>query len=198
MTRRQILAVAASAPAVLSAQSAAVATDKPMKNIGMAPTAVALRSRANRQSFDMVEHCHTLGLGSAQTRLSSTEPEALKSFRAKAEGYNMRTILSAPLPKTENDIAAYDDAVKAAKEAGAILMHAALTGRRYEEYPTLQTFKIHFAQCQKMVSLAEPILRKHKMKLAVENHKGWRAAEQAEWIKRVGSEYIGVCFDFGN
>jgi sugar phosphate isomerase/epimerase len=49
-----------------------------------------------------------------------------------------------------------------------------------------------------MVSLAEPILRKHKMKLAVENHKGWRAAEQAEWIKRVGSEYIGVCFDFGN
>ena len=41
-------------------------------------------------------------------------------------------------------------------------------------------------------------MRKHRIRLAIENHKGWRAAEQAAWIKRVGSEYVGVCFDFGN
>ncbi|MGH9723421.1 MAG: sugar phosphate isomerase/epimerase family protein [Bryobacteraceae bacterium] len=28
--------------------------------------------------------------------------------------------------------------------------------------------------------------------------KGWRAAEQADWMKRVSSEWVGVCFDFGN
>jgi len=36
------------------------------------------------------------------------------------------------------------------------------------------------------------------MKLAIENHKGWRAAEQVAWLKRLGSEWVGVCLDFGN
>lgn len=197
MTRRQMLRVAASAPALMAMKPAAAA-GKPLRNLGVAPTAVVLRARANRASFDIVEHCHSLGAGAAQTRLSSNDPEVVRKFRQKAEGYEMRTILSAPLPKTENEVEAFDVAVKAAKEAGAVAMHAALTGRRYEQYPTLEAFKAHFAQCQKMVSLAEPVLRKHKMRLAVENHKGWRAAEQAEWIKRTASEWVGVCFDFGN
>jgi sugar phosphate isomerase/epimerase len=55
-----------------------------------------------------------------------------------------------------------------------------------------------FEQSQKMVALAEPVLKKHRMKLAIENHKGWRAAEQAAWMKRLGSEWVGVCLDFGN
>ena len=55
MTRRQILAVAAAAPTVFNARPAR-ANGAPLKNMGMAPTAVALRSRADRQSFDMVEH----------------------------------------------------------------------------------------------------------------------------------------------
>jgi len=48
------------------------------------------------------------------------------------------------------------------------------------------------------VELAEPVLRKYKIKLGIENHKGWRSAEQAAWMKRLGSEWVGVCLDFGN
>jgi len=48
------------------------------------------------------------------------------------------------------------------------------------------------------VALAEPILRKHRIALALENHKGWRAVEHAAWLKRVGSEWLGVHLDFGN
>jgi sugar phosphate isomerase/epimerase len=44
----------------------------------------------------------------------------------------------------------------------------------------------------------EPVLRKHQIKLAIENHKGWRSDEQAAWLKRLGSEWVGVCLDFGN
>ena len=36
------------------------------------------------------------------------------------------------------------------------------------------------------------------MRLGIENHKGWRSAEQAAWLKRVSSEWVGVHFDFGN
>ena len=47
-------------------------------------------------------------------------------------------------------------------------------------------------------ALAEPVLRKYRIRLGIENHKGWRSAEQAAWFKRVGSEWVGVHFDFGN
>jgi len=49
-----------------------------------------------------------------------------------------------------------------------------------------------------MVQLAEPVLRKHQMRLNLENHKGWRSAEQAAWLRKLGSEWVGVHFDFGN
>src|ERR1043166_6355268 len=42
------------------------------------------------------------------------------------------------------------------------------------------------------------MLRKHRLRLGIENHKGWRSAEQAAWLKRVSSEWVGVHFHFGN
>src|SRR5262249_51411066 len=59
-------------------------------------------------------------------------------------------------------------------------------------------FKADFERCQRTVALAEPVLAKNRLRLAIENHKGWRAAEQAAWMKRVGSEWVGVHLDFGN
>jgi 3-oxoisoapionate decarboxylase len=197
MTRREALAVAASAPAWLSV-SPAQGGAKPLRNLGGAPTAFALRSRANRPTFDMLEHCHALGMGAVQTRLPANDPETVRKFRQRLEGYDMRAILAAPLPKQPGDVDAFEAAVAAAKEAGAFAMHTALTQRRYEEFKTFDAFKAHFDQCQTSVTLAEPVLRKHRIKLAIENHKGWRAAEHAAWITRVSSEWVGVCFDFGN
>ena len=73
-----------------------------------------------------------------------------------------------------------------------------MTGRRYEDMNTFEEFRQNFERCQKSVALAEPVLRKHRMRLGIENHKGWRSAEQAAWMKRVSSEWVGVHFDFGN
>ena len=73
-----------------------------------------------------------------------------------------------------------------------------MTGRRYEDMNTLEDFRQNFERCQKSIALAEPVLRKHRMRLGIENHKGWRSAEQAAWLKRVSSEWVGVHFDFGN
>ena len=84
-----------------------------------------------------------------------------------------------------------------AKEAGIISLHTAMTQRRYEQFDSLAAFQENFDRCKKTVALAEPVLRKYRMPLGIENHKGWRAAEQAAWIKSTGSEWIGVHFDFG-
>jgi sugar phosphate isomerase/epimerase len=193
LTRRQVLAAAGSA-ALLRAQ-------KSFPRMGGAPTAFSVRARAARegnQPFDIVEHCHGLGLGGVETSRPPATPDAVKSFRQKLEGYNMRVIFNVALPRTKEDLDAFDTGVKAAKDAGAIAVHAAMTQRRYEQFDAFEPFKKSFEQNQLSVSFAEPVLRKYKIRLAIENHKGWRAAEQAAWLKRLGSEYVGVCLDFGN
>lgn len=197
MTRREVLAAAVTAPALLSVPSA-YGQSKPLQNMGGTPTAFSLRARANKGTFDMLEHCHSLGLGAVQTRLAANDAATVKSFRTRLEKYAMRAVLASPLPKDASEVAAFETGLVAAKEAGAFAVHAAMTGRRYEDFDTFDTFKANFERCKASVALAEPVLRKHKMKLAIENHKGWRAAEQAAWITKLGSEWVGVCLDFGN
>ena len=96
----------------------------------------------------------------------------------------MRVIISLSPPKEDRAVAAYEAAIKAVAELGAVTTHASFTGRRYEEFDTFEAFKASFERHKKSVELAEPILRRHKVKLAIENHKGWRAAEHAAWVKR--------------
>lgn len=202
MTRRRMLGVAGSAVASLSMNPApAEADERQLRNMGGAPAGFPARSRVARETgkpFDFVEYCHSLGFGVVETRLESTEPEAVKKFRQKLDSYNMRAILDARLPKDASAVPAFDAWVKAAAEAGAMSLHAAMTQRRYEQFDTFDAFKKDFDRCQATIVLAEPILRKYQMRLGIENHKGWRAAEQAAWMKRVSSEWIGVHFDFGN
>jgi 3-oxoisoapionate decarboxylase len=169
--------------------------------MGGTPTAFALRSRAARESgnaFDMVGHCHGLGLGGVQLNPPSTDPEKVKRFRRRLEDYGMHLICNPRLPRQQEELEPFEVQVKAFKEAGATALHAAMTGRRYEDFDSLDPFKQMFEQCQKSVALAEPILRKHRMRLGIENHKGWRSAEQVAWLKHLGSEWVGVCLDFGN
>jgi sugar phosphate isomerase/epimerase len=110
----------------------------------------------------------------------------------------MRCIVSVAPPRTDAAVAAYDAAVAAARELGAVTTHASFTARRYEEFDSFEAFRTSFEAHKKSVERAEPILRRYKVKLAIENHKGWRAAEHSAWVKQVGSEYVGVCYDFGN
>ncbi len=193
-TRREFLAVACSAPVLLAAA--------PQKlRLGGAPTAFALRSRAAREAntpFDIIEHCHAIGLGGVEMTLPSTGADAVRSLRERLASYDMYLVGNARLPKEPGDVADFEAQVRANKEAGALALHAALTGRRYEVFDTLDAFKQHFEQCQKSVALAEPVLRRHRMRLAIENHKDWRFAEHVAWIKRVSSEWVGTCVDFGN
>ena len=201
MTRREILALASSAPAWLrSISAAAPAPDNPPR-MGGTPSAFMLRiqaSRAGGQPFDMVEHCHSLGLAGVQMNPPSMEPDAIKKFRARLEGYNMYLVCDPRLPHQKSDLDAFETEVKTYKEAGAVAFHAALTGRRYEDFDSFGPWKRMFEGVKASVELAEPVLEKYQMRLGIENHKGFRSAEQAAWLKRLGSEYVGVCFDFGN
>src|SRR5262249_23428766 len=192
MTRREMLASAAAALAIPPAH----AETPRSPNLGAAPTGFGLHRRA--EAVDLIDLAHSFSLGVVETRLISNDADAVRAMRQKTESFGMRVILDTPLPRAENDVERFDTAVSACKNAGAISLHAAMTQRRYEEFDTFDAFKAKFEACQKQVTWAEPVLRKHRIKLGIENHKGWRSVEQAAWMKRVSSEWIGVHLDFGN
>ena len=195
ITRREMLVTTGSTIAWLA--SARLSGAEPvLKNMGGEGPGFANRNRAG--GFDIVEHCHSLGLGVVRVNVPQGGPDAVRALRKKLDTSGMRCIVSVAPPRTDAAVAAYETSIAAARELGAVTTHASFTQRRYEEFDTFEAFKTSFEAHKKSVERAEPILRKHKVKLAIENHKGWRAAEHAAWVKQVGSEYVGVCYDFGN
>lgn len=188
-------------PSLARADAPGAAAAQGAPRMGGTPSAFGARSRSGRgggKPFDIIEHCHSIGLAGIQTNPPSTDAAEIKKFRQRLEAYNMHLVCDPRLPRQDTDVAAFETQVRAYKDAGAVMFHAAMTGRRYEDFDALEPFKQMFEQAKQTVQRAEPILRKHQMKLAIENHKGWRAAEQAAWMKSLGSEWVGVCLDFGN
>lgn len=195
MTRRDVLLAAA---ALTTRIARAESNPYGKRGMGGSPTAFSAWLRAN-QGADFIDHCHSIGLGGAELRGGPpTDPAEFAKMRDKLQSYDMHVIFNIRMPNTEADLPAYEAAVKAASEVGAYGLHAAMTQRRYEQFTSLDAYKKSFEHNQAQIALVEPILRKHKVRLAIENHKGWRAVEQAAWMKRLSSEYVGVHLDFGN
>lgn len=150
-------------------------------------------------ALDLLEHCGKIGAGGIQTLTKDWTADFVKSLRGRKEKLGMYIEGSIAVPSSAEDIIRFENELKRAKEAGvSIVRTVCSSGRRYEAYHTLEEFKIAKLKAVANLQLAEPILRKHKMKLAVENHKDWLATEHVEIIKKLNSEYIGVTLDFGN
>ncbi len=202
ITRRSWLRTAGTAGPLLCAGPALTAWENQLlRNFGGAPAGFPVRFRVAREGgkpFDFVEHCHDLGMGVVEMRPETLDANTAATLRKKVDGYGMRLILDIRLPRNANELSTYEATLRNAKEAGAISMRTAMTQRRYEQWHTLAEFQSAFEQSQKTIELVEPILRKHRLRLGIENHKGWRSAEHAAWMNRLGSEWVGVHFDFGN
>ena len=203
MTRRELLMAAGSAALFSSVANAAPVVPNPngRRGVGAAPAGFGQRVRANRAAtppVDWIEYCHSLGFGAVETQVPPTTPEEIASMRDKIQTYDMHVIFNVRLPQNAADLPAYEAGIKAVQQVGGYGTHAAMTGRRYEVFNDFETFRKSFEQNKATIEMVEPILRKYKVKLAIENHKGWRSAEQAAWLKKLSSEYVGVHFDFGN
>ena len=150
-------------------------------------------------ALELLDHCHQLGAGGVQVIVNGWSEDFARSVRDKREKLGMYLEGSIGVPKTAADVPTFEQAVVRAKEAGAhILRTVCSSGRRYEILHSPQAFAEMRASALASLQLAEPILKKHKVKLAVENHKDWRAPELAAMLKQLDSEWIGVTLDFGN
>lgn len=202
-TRRAVLQATAAA-SLSSAASAATSPSRVLKNMGSAGPGLTARIRATQaagKKWDIVEYCHEKGLGAAHISVpANLDAAEAKRIRDQIEKYDMRLTVGLRTPKSDTDLAAYEASVKALAEMNGrvVCVHDPFSGRRYEQFKSAAEFHQFDAACKAAVRRAEPILRKYRMPLAIENHKGWRAQELAEWVKSTGSEYVGVCLDLVN
>jgi sugar phosphate isomerase/epimerase len=176
-------------------------------HLGVVQYSYALRLSADRAAgkpgfrdpLTFVEHCHELGAGGLQIGIGTHEKEYLARLRKKLDAYGMDLEGEVRLPKDRADGARFMAEVRSAREAGAkVLRTVLLGGRRYEQFASTADFRRAREQAEQSAALAEPIIAKHDMLLAIENHKDYRAGELMDLLKRLDSRHVGACVDTGN
>ena len=180
MTRRSFLCTPALAAMAAPAGKMAVAST------------CYLTVRRPKDTLEFLEHCHSLGAAGIQMGVASTEPEYLKRLRERAEQYGMWLELMGGLKQA-------DAALAAAKEVGAgCVRMGCLGGRRYETFNSMADWKKFVADSRASLTTAVRTAEKHKIHIALENHKDWTIDEMIALLKEYSSEYLGACIDTGN
>lgn len=161
----------------------------------------AVRTRHPGTQFSdpvsFLDYCHRLGAAGVQTRV--TNEEVARRMRERCEALGAYYEGDLRLPKKPEEVPAFESDVRLAKAAGATVARAVLMGgRRYEVFRSLADFRAYQAGSVRTLQLAEPVLRKHGLRLAIENHKDQLVSELLPMLRQLGSEWVGVCVDTGN
>ncbi len=152
------------------------------------------------ETLRFFEHCRVMGAGGIQASLSSPDEAYAARVRGKAEEHGMYVEVSARLPKDDSsDLDRFERTVRATRAAGgSVIRTVMLSGRRYETFRSLQDWKDFARRSRNSLERAEPVARRHGVRLAVENHKDWRIDEMLGILQRIESEWVGVTLDTGN
>ena len=152
MTRRTFLAGSAAAAA-----SAAMPSALPM--MGLSPDCFGI-GKGPRAAYEYLEFAHSLGAGGVQATLPSFEPEYLKKVRRRVEEFGMYLEITTLLPGV--DPAPFERVLTAAKEAGAhCIRTVCLTGRRYENFGSLEEWNSFVADSRAKVARAAGIAERN-------------------------------------
>lgn len=149
--------------------------------------------------LSFLEHCHRLGAGGVQVGLGTRDETYTSRLRRRAESYGMFVEGTAGLPGDRAGVERFEAQVRTAKRAGAkVIRVVMIPGRRYETFDSAEQFRRAAERGRRAVELAEPVAARERVRLAIENHKDQRVPERLDLLKRISSEYVGVCLDTGN
>jgi len=148
------------------------------------------------EASEFYRYVRKLGAEGMQTPLRGSEPKTIRDLVEQTGGYYEGELR---LPRQESDLVAFEAEVRETREAGASVARAVFTnGRRYEAFKSLEAFRLFHEQAKQSLALIEPVLKKHRLKIAVENHKDHTTEELVGMMKAISSEWIGVLVDTGN
>ncbi len=145
------------------------------------------------------EYVRRLGGDGVQTSVRSLSDAGARTIRERVEDTSGYFEADVRLPREASDIAAFESELSLAREAGATVARVVtLGGRRYEVFKSLVEFDAFKVEAIRRLQIAEPLARKHRVRLAWENHKDFLVFEQLEIVRRFDSEWLGVLVDTGN
>ena len=147
-------------------------------------------------SIAYLEYCHSLGAIGVQMEVKGD----LAKFRQRAENLNMFIEYEARLPeRPDDDLYVFEKSLEDAKAVGATCMRVvSTTHRRYEFFTAMADYQDWKNRSTAVVEKIVPLAEKHRVILAMENHKDRTADEFAALLKQISSEYYGSLIDFGN
>jgi sugar phosphate isomerase/epimerase len=149
--------------------------------------------------FRFLEAARSMGARGVQVGLGIRDEAGARALRDRAEAASMYLEGIVSLPRDEADRDRFEAQLRTAKQAGAgVVRMAMLSGRRYETFATAAAFRTFADAAEHSLKLAAPIVARHGVLLAVENHKDWRSDELLALLKRAGNDHVGVCLDTGN
>jgi sugar phosphate isomerase/epimerase len=200
-TRREVLAAGAA--------SLLGGTARAERLKGIAPMGVVIHSYGNRRAADrerrfddpqtFLDYCRSLGAGGVQTSLGARAEDQAEKLRAFAEKHKLYLEGSIALPRDKDDAERFTAEVRTARQCGAKVFRTVLmSGRRYEIFDSAAAFRKFFDQAKQSLALARPIVERHELRMAVENHKDLQAPDLLDLVKKLDSPQIGICLDTGN
>lgn len=205
MRRRSFLATL---PALAAARALVVAAGGERNRIGICSFSCHQHWRAVGEKYAGVKftdvlsfhrYGRELGADGVQTPLRVRDEVVAKAMRSRVEEGGGFYEGDLRLPRSEAELAGFEEDVRLAREAGATVARAVfISGRRYEVFRTMEEFRRFHAGARRTLAVVEPVLRKHGLKLAIENHKDHTTEELIALMRGIASEWIGVLVDTGN
>jgi 3-oxoisoapionate decarboxylase len=211
--REALLSMGGAAAAVLLGRPSGVRAEASPggSRLGICIHSYALRTSQDRtrqtaerfaEPLRFLAYCHSLGAGGIQVDIGRQDSAYASRLRRQAQDWGMFFEASSRLPRDQADLERFEAEVVTAQEAGATVVRTVMpsrgSGRRYEAYDSAEAFHQDRARGRRALELAEPVMARRRMRLAVENHKDERIPERLETLRSISSEWVGACVDTGN
>ncbi len=208
LTRRAMLTSCATGCVLPALADPPPASSADRRSLGLVIHSFPIRTTGDRDRpaedrfadpIRFLDHARSLGARGVQVGLGIRDESGARTLRERAQAASMYLEGIVGLPRDHSGLDRFEAEIRTAKHAGAeIVRTVMLSGRRYETFATLDAFKRFADASIHALELAAPVVARHGILLAVENHKDWRADELLSVLKRAGNEHVGVCLDTGN
>ncbi len=199
LSRRQTLKLAAGPMLAAAGVEGAVMRT----SLGVSAASYASRARASggfRNAETFVGHCREIGAGGIQVPLSWLEATSPGRVRKASRGLDeMWVEMAVDLPRDQADLGDFQSQLRQARNCGAeIVRTSLLNGLRWEMHKDQEAVEGFARQVWKSLTLAEPMLRKRRVRLAIKNGGDLRLEELVSVVRKLNSEFVGICLDPAN
>ena len=185
--------------------SGVAAEPAPLADMGLLMYSFGIRARAEKERgfadpTTFIAFAKDRGASAVQLSLGTkTEAEATAIRRtADKAAIHLEGIISPPADD-EAGLERFTAEVATAKACGvSVVRTVMLGGRRYETFSKAEDYAEFAKRTAEMLRRTESVAKKHGVRLAVENHKDFRTDELIDLLKKIASEFVGVCVDTGN